>query len=250
MLTRRRRRAAASLAYGSSVATFALVHGSWHGPWCWEHLAPMLEAKGHRVVAVDLRGDDWSVHLTDTAAIVDAAVVQDTADLIVVGHSLGGITIPLVAMLRPVLRLSFVCALIPRPKRSLDDVLAKESPAMFDPRYAALPRIRHADGSASLDPETARFVYYHDCTDDIAARALSNLRPQVWTTGRDVSPLDEWPDVESQYIVCRDDRALRPEWSRRRARDWLGVEPVELDGGHSPMLSRPRELAASLTTGL
>ena len=211
---------------------------------------PYLEAEGHRAVAVDLRGDDWSVHLADTAALVDAAVGPDTADLIVVGHSLGGITIPLVAMLRPVVRLSFVCALIPRPQRSLDDVLAEESRAMFDPRSAMRPRIRHDDGSASLDPETARLVYYHDCTDDVAAWAVSNLRPQVWTTGGDVSPLERWPDVESQYILCRDDRALRPEWARRRAREWLGVEPVELDGGHSPMLSRPRELAASLTTGL
>lgn len=232
------------------MATFALVHGSWHGAWCWTHLGPLLSAEGHRVVAVDLPCDDWSVHVEDTATIVDEAIGRDSDELVVVGHSLGGITAPLVATLRPVRRLVFLCALIPRAGRSLDDVLADESPEMFDPAYMHLPRTRHEDGSASLDPDAAKLVYFHDCSDDVADWAVSKLRRQVWTTGRDRSPLSAWPDVENQYILCRDDRALRADWARRRATDWLGVQAVELDGGHSPMLSRPAELARVLLHGL
>jgi pimeloyl-ACP methyl ester carboxylesterase len=232
------------------MAVFALVHGSWHGAWCWDLLTPHLADAGHRVVAVDLPCDDWSVHLCDTATIVDEAIGATDDDVVVVGHSLGGITIPLVADRRPVRRLVYLCGLIPRPGRSLDDVLASEAAEMFDSTYADLPRIRHADGSASLDPEAAKTVYFHDCTDEVAEWAVTRLRRQVWTTGRDRSPLEEWPDVESQYIVCTADRALRPEWSRRRAHDWLGVEPLELPGGHSPMLSRPADLARVLLDDL
>jgi hypothetical protein len=50
--------------------------------------------------------------------------------------------------------------------------------------------------------------------------------------------------VERTSIVCRDERSISPAWSRRMSLEQLGVEPVELDGGHSPFLARPAELAA------
>jgi hypothetical protein len=59
-------------------------------------------------------------------------------------------------------------------------------------------------------------------------------------------PLEQLPDVESTYLLARDDHAVSPEWSRRAARERLGVEPVELPGGHSPTMARPAELAAAL----
>ena len=60
------------------------------------------------------------------------------------------------------------------------------------------------------------------------------------------TPLTAWPDVESRSIVCRDDRAINPAWVRAAARDRLGVEAVEISGGHSPFLTRPVELALAL----
>jgi pimeloyl-ACP methyl ester carboxylesterase len=68
----------------------------------------------------------------------------------------------------------------------------------------------------------------------------------VWTTSREPCPLDRWPDCELVSIVCAEDELLRPDWSRRIARDVLDVEPVELPAGHFPMLSHPVELANSL----
>jgi pimeloyl-ACP methyl ester carboxylesterase len=62
----------------------------------------------------------------------------------------------------------------------------------------------------------------------------------------EVYPLAEWPSVPCAYIVCRDDRVVLPDWQRRAARDVLGVEPIELDGGHEPMIARPAELASLL----
>jgi pimeloyl-ACP methyl ester carboxylesterase len=56
-------------------------------------------------------------------------------------------------------------------------------------------------------------------------------------------PLLEWPDIPSAYVLCSQDRTIRPEWSRRAARERLGVEAIELPGGHCPHISRPGELA-------
>jgi pimeloyl-ACP methyl ester carboxylesterase len=52
--------------------------------------------------------------------------------------------------------------------------------------------------------------------------------------------------VPCSYILCRDDRTATPSWARRAARERLGVEPIEVPGGHCPMLSHPRELAEAL----
>ena len=60
------------------------------------------------------------------------------------------------------------------------------------------------------------------------------------------SPLEAWPAVDRTYVVCRDDRAVNPAWGRAAARDRLGVEAVEIDGAHSPFLTRPAELALLL----
>jgi pimeloyl-ACP methyl ester carboxylesterase len=91
------------------MSTFALVHGAWHGAWCWERFTPELEALGHRVITLDLPIDDGSASFDDYADVVCAAlsdVVGD--DLILVGHSLAGQIVPLVAAQRPLRRLVYL----------------------------------------------------------------------------------------------------------------------------------------------
>ena len=84
------------------MSTFALVHGAWHGEWCWERLTPELEALGHRVITLDLPSDDESASFDDCADVICAALADvDGDDLIVVGHSLAGQIVPLVAA-RPI----------------------------------------------------------------------------------------------------------------------------------------------------
>jgi pimeloyl-ACP methyl ester carboxylesterase len=80
------------------------------------------------------------------------------------------------------------------------------------------------------------------------AGAAARLRTQAWTTSREPCPLDRWPDCELVSIVCTGDEVVSPDWSRRIARDVLGVEPVEIPGGHSPMLSHTTELVDALLT--
>ena len=78
------------------MANFVLIHGSWHGAWCWEKVIPLLEAAGHVAVAVDLpgHGDDVTppdrVELSDYADRISAAVAEHPGPVVLVGHSMGG----------------------------------------------------------------------------------------------------------------------------------------------------------------
>ncbi|MDP9495325.1 MAG: alpha/beta hydrolase, partial [Actinomycetota bacterium] len=100
----------------------------------------------------------------------------------------------------------------------------------------------------SMGAATARELFFHDLPDEMASWAQQLLRPQSYGVFEEPSPLRSWPDVASAYILCRQDRVLDPEWSRSTARDRLGVTALELDGGHSPFLGRPAELASALET--
>ncbi len=104
------------------VMHFALVHGGWHGAWCWDRLTPELEARGHRVIAIDLPCEDPTATCETYAEVVARALeAQEVEDVVVVGHSLAGLTIPLVAARRPVSRLIYLCALVPIPGCSFVD---------------------------------------------------------------------------------------------------------------------------------
>lgn len=107
------------------MATFALVHGAGHGAWCWERLIPILEGLGHRTFAMDPPCEDRTAGPERYAEVVDRAL-PPASDLVLIGHSLGGLTVPLVAVRRPVPRFIFLCALIPEFKRSLADPVAAD----------------------------------------------------------------------------------------------------------------------------
>ena len=222
------------------MATFALVHGAWHGAWCWERLIPELERAGHRVVAVELPAEDPAAGLRRYAELT-ADALGDAEDVVVVGHSLGAGSIPIVATLRPVRHLVFLCGLLPEPGRSVTDRYTTEE--VFVPGFAG-NTVTLDDGS-SVWPERDDAVrcFYHDCQDADADRAFARMRPQSATPRTEPWPLDAIPDVERTSILCRDERCIRPEWSRRMSRELLGVQAIELDGSHSPFVSRPRELA-------
>ena len=237
------------------MTTYALIHGAWHGAWCWEPLIPELERRGHRAVAVDLPCDDPSATTMDNAQLVadslsdadaDADAGDEADDVVVVGHSLGGITAVVVPLLRPVRKVVLLAALVPRPGRSIGEVMASE-PDTTTEEFNALPRNVGQGGAVWWDPEIAAPLFYRACDPETARWAAERLRTQVWTTSREPCPLDKWPDCELASIICSEDELLTPAWSRRIARDVLGIEPIELPGGHFPMLSIPTQLADALT---
>jgi hypothetical protein len=198
------------------MATFSPVHGAWHGGWCWDLVRAELEARGHVVHTPDLPCEDVTAGVEEYAASVPPADV-------VVGHSLGGCTIPFVAARVHV----FVTAL----------VAGTGWGGVFVPGF----------GDARVRDELGR-SYYPDPDD--AARDLQYPAEQVHLAARlrRQAPYEGAPaSVERPvYVACTRDGAIRPDWQRHLARDVLGVEPYELDAGHSPMLECPGELAALL----
>jgi pimeloyl-ACP methyl ester carboxylesterase len=224
----------------------ALVHGSYHGAWCWDFLTPELERLGHRVVAVNLPISDPSLGAADYARMVGAAL-DPKSEPMLVGHSMAGLVIPLVAASRPIKRLVFLAAFIASPGRSASDQRGTEPiDGRVPPRTAEWTDL--GDDVWMVGPNTATELFFHDAPAAVARWATKRLRPQAYRVFNEVSPLVAWPDVESRSIVCRDDRALNPEWVRSASRDRLGVAAIELGGGHSPNLTRPAELAQVLAS--
>jgi pimeloyl-ACP methyl ester carboxylesterase len=225
------------------MTTFALVHGAWHTSACWDPTAALLRAGGHDVVAVDLPSDNPAAGLVDCAATVLEALPASTDDLVVVGHSLGGLTIPLVAAARPVRELVFVCAFVPRPGTSLaEDLFAL--PDTFAPEWPALSSRQegHGDGSSSWPADAAVEAFYHDCPPELAAWAASRLRRQSWAVANEPHPLAAYPEVAARAIVCTEDRVLNAESCARHAAERVGAIVTRLAGGHSPMLAQPAAL--------
>jgi len=234
------------------MTTFALVHGAWHSGACWEPTAALLRDAGHVVVAPDLPCEDTAAGLEAySTTVLDALAEHPSDDLVVVGHSLGGLTIPLVAAARPVRELVFLCALVPLPGASVaEDLMVLED--TFAPGWPALAshQIAH-DGDGSTWPADAAIeAFYHDCPPALAAAAAAMLRLQTWTPSTDKCPLLAYPDVPSRAIVCTDDRVLAAAACARHAVERLDATVIELGGGHSPMLAQPEVLVDALTRTL
>jgi len=206
------------------MATFALIHGGGGSAWDWHLVARELREDAHDPTAVDLPCEDESADWWDYAdAVVEA--IGDRSDVVVVGHSLGGFTAPLVCARIPVDLLVLVAAMIPSPGELFDDWWANS-------RYEA----------SDYDD-----VFYHDVHPDLAAEAQRRERDETSRALREPWPLAAWPGTPTRYLLCRDDRMFPAAWARRHARERLGIAPDEMDGGHYISLSRPRELAERLS---
>jgi pimeloyl-ACP methyl ester carboxylesterase len=227
------------------MTTFALVHGAFCSASVWDLLRPELEARGHSVVTMDLPCDDPAAGSSAYADVVVEALAGHPAPVVVVGHSLAGLTIPLVAARRPVSRLVFLSAFIPQPGRPFSDQYGEEG--MFPPGDERTGPVFHEGGMMTWPPERViPGLFAPDVPPAIARPAAESLRPQSTTPHGEPCPLQAWPSCPSSYILCTEDTAVGAEWARQAARERLHTEAIELPGGHMSMLSRPAELARAL----
>jgi pimeloyl-ACP methyl ester carboxylesterase len=225
------------------TTSFVLVHGAWHDARAWDHLREVLDGRGCGSIAVDLPIEDVTVDASGYAHVVASAAAQlGPAPPVVVGHSMAGVALPLVPAIVPVRGLIFLAALIPEPGRPMAAVQARENVLGDTGAVARDPHGRSYWTSA----ETAIEILYHDCSRSLSEIAAARLRPQARAPHDEPCRLTRFPDEPTSYILMRDDRMIRPEWSRTAAPARLGVEPVELPGGHSPMLADPERLADTL----
>jgi pimeloyl-ACP methyl ester carboxylesterase len=214
------------------MATYVLIHGAGDVASSWELLAAELRERAHDVVAVDLPSEEESAGLSEYADTVVEAI-GDRPELVVVAHSLGGYVAPLVCERLPVDLLVLVTAMVPSPGERAWDWWENTGHAQA---------LRDLNGDE--DDEIALFL--QDVPPDLAAKALAQSRDQADAPLLEPWPLAAWPDVPTRYLLLRDDRWHPPEWTRRMVLKRLGIDADEMDGGHCPFLSRPRELAERL----
>ena len=206
--------------------------GTWSFPNC--------DARGHDVVAPDLPCDDDTAGFSEYADVVVEAI-GDRTDLVVVAQSLGGFTAPLVCTRVPVALLILVAAMVPVPGESPGDWWANTGWEQARRRQAERDG-RPTDGD--FDPVVE---FFHDVPPEVVTEAFARgVREQSGTPFEKPWPLEAWPDVPTRFLLCRDDRFFPADFMRRVVPERLGITPDEMDGGHLPALSRPRELADRL----
>jgi pimeloyl-ACP methyl ester carboxylesterase len=221
--------------HGNPMSLFCLVHGSTQSASCWDLLVPALERHGHQTVCVVLPTDEIRANTNRYAEIILKSIPAPSDDVIVVGHSVSGYFLPVVAMQRPLRRMVFLAASLPQIGRSFLDQLQAD-PTLLLPDWIGM--------DPSKDDAAAMHFLFHDCSPEVAEWAMSlRIRLPLEGVAREVYPLQGWPNVPSSYIVCTKDRTISPAWSRRTAREQLDIEAIEIPSGHCPYLSRPRHLA-------
>jgi pimeloyl-ACP methyl ester carboxylesterase len=213
-----------------------LVHGAWHGPDCWEPLVECLRARGHETIAPDLPLHDPGAGYEERIRPALRSLDGVPGPVVVVGHSLGSTYAMLIAAGRPGWMLVHLCprmgAFAPPPG----------APNTFR-EGVSFPQERD-DGTSVWEPEAAIATFYPRLAPATARASALRLRP----LGRLAAPypLPDHPDVPTALVYAAEDELFEPEWERFMAREVLGVEPIELPGGHFPMLERPRALAEVL----
>jgi pimeloyl-ACP methyl ester carboxylesterase len=220
----------------------ALIHGCTQGPTGWEQVQEILSARGFDSIAVDLAPAQFD----DAGAIEFAHEVSRQIGgrerVVLASTSCSGLLAPVVAELRPIERLVYVCAGLPDIGRSATAQVAEDGVLRSD--WAEV------DFDAS-DLTTAQQYMFHDCVDDRLDRALASVRLfHPLKVYDEITPLRAYPDAPSTYVLGVNDRIIDPEWARRAVRIRLGIEPIEIGTGHCPQNSQPELLAGILAASV
>jgi pimeloyl-ACP methyl ester carboxylesterase len=234
------------------MSTFVLIHGAWHGAWCWDKVVPVLEAEGHRVIAPDLPGHGSDqlplseVTLQGYADRICQILAAEAEPVILVGHSMGGIAITQAAEACPdsIQALVYLSAFLPSSGESLEYWAKQMAESLVAPNML----VAEDQVSVTVSDEIIIDAFYGDCHPEEAQLAKSRLLPQALAPI--VSPVttseEKFGRVKRYYIECLQDRAIPIGMQR----SMYGAVPCQsvlsMNTSHSPFLSVPEVLAASL----
>lgn len=236
------------------MSTYVLVHGSYHGGWCWENVVPLLRNAGHEVLAPDLpaHGEDATpaseASLEGYAERVCGVLDSLPGPAILVGHSMAGAVISRAAELRPdgIETLVYLCGYLLRDGETMRQVSEADEEGLLVPNMVVDPDL----GAVAIRKEAARDIFYGDCAAEDAERAEARLRSDP------VAPLltpmgvteENFGRVPRVYGETAFDRAISPA-TQRRMHDALPCRKVvTMETGHSPFYSAPEDLASELVS--
>jgi pimeloyl-ACP methyl ester carboxylesterase len=215
--------------------TLVLVHGAFHGSWCWEPVITQIQARGLPVATVEL---PFAARVKRDVAFLRRALTEMDEELIVCSHSYGGMIATLATSLLPHVRhLVYVAAYM----------LDLNEPSAWGMLQSLLPAPGTSMNAGVVDAAEARATFYSDCDATMIARALARLRPMpispVWLQMNTI-PAPAYRTIPSTYVICSEDRALSP--SGQRAMAQAATYRVDLCSGHCPFFSAPVELTRVL----
>ena len=221
------------------MAKLVLVHGAWHGPWCFNRVAPLLRAAGHEVVAPDLPVTARS--MAEWVVVVLEAIGEGPA--VLMGHSRGGAVISAVAETAPekVSRLVYLSGFLLKRGQS---VLAAAQEDILLPIV-----VDQESRSCTLAPGDVAARFYAGCSPADVEFALARLRPEPLfglTAPLRVTP-ERFGAVPRDYIECARDKVISLAAQRRMQATWPVQRARTLETGHSPFFSDPETLAQVLT---
>lgn len=228
---------------------FMLIHGGGHDRRCWQPLIPYLAGP---VLAIDLPGRSGTkaelaaLRLSDfvDSAVADLDAFNAAERIVLVGHSMAGITAPKVAALRPsrMAHLVFLSAFIPEEGTSVLDGLPM--PLRVFTRLS-IPFARQG----GMPPALARRMFCNDMDPEQERFALSVLTSEAINVIREPVSRADLPGVDvvpRTFIKLTRDRALRSRLLDKVIRNLGQCDVVTLDSGHNAMISHPGELATVL----
>lgn len=221
-------------------ATFVLVHGAWHGGWCWARITPLLRAAGHDVFAPTLTGLGERSHLlkqdidldTHTTDIISVLQYEDLQNVVLVGHSYGGMVITGAAEAAPsrVTHLVYLDAFLPEDGKALAD-------------YAPVPP-RRADGWRIPPPGSAPRFGVTEERDVAWMEARLGDQPLRTFTQPVMTPSEWGSSMPRTFIQCTEAPWFSEAAGRALAQGFRVHEL--LAAGHNAMITQPGELARVL----
>jgi pimeloyl-ACP methyl ester carboxylesterase len=230
---------------------FVLVHGAWHGAWCWEKVLPLINAAGHAVDTIDLPGLG-----EDKTAIADVTLdsyVSAVTDLIetigkpvvLVGHSMGGMVITQVAekIADKVDTLIYLTAFSPKNGETLFQYAMEDTESYV----STYKQINEEEGYFTVQEDQLQACFYHMCSDEDANNAIKRLRPQALAPIATHLKLsnENYGRVRRCYIECSKDRALTHDMQKRLRDNATIDKSIILETDHSPFYSCPQELVSA-----
>jgi pimeloyl-ACP methyl ester carboxylesterase len=218
--------------------TVLLVHGAWHGAWCWQDVKEKLIRNGLAVETVDLPsansqgGQPAGLH--DDARVVRSALDSIEGNVIAVAHSYGGLPLSEGAAGAPnVAHLIYLAAFQLDIGESLWSSIGGQPTSWLQIRDDATM------------PTDAREIFFGDVDEDVADAATAKLSPQSLSSFQEVQTAAAWISTPSTYIICENDNAIpAPAQEAMSAR---AGQAVRLASSHSAFLSRPDDVAKIIT---
>lgn len=218
---------------------FMLVHGAFHGPWCFDPLVEVLTRRGAACTAPELPLTSLAADAAAVRRALDEVARRGTGPVVLLGHSYGGAVVTAAGSHPAVARLVLLAALAPDAGEP-----PSGGPVEVDPTFVSA--LRPAEGGLlEVDPARTAELFYPDARPADAAAAAARLRSGATGLPHERIERAAWRERPTCYVVCTDDPIVLPA-SQRALAARTGAKVVEIAGDHSPFLARPDELAELL----